>query len=102
MSDFTPGPWNYCYETATVDADEGFVPVAAVYIADDMPLQESLANAHIITAAPELRDALAVMLTQVDSLLTGQSDQMDSMVRTAFQRCIEMAAEALAKADGRG
>jgi len=102
MNDYTPGPWNYRYETATIEADDGFMTVAGVYTADDMPWQESLANAHLIVAAPELRDALAAMLPLIDSLLPEQCDQMDPMVRTTVERCIEMAEDALTRADGRG
>jgi len=80
MSDYTPGPWSYCYETATVDADEGVVTVAGICLANCMPWQEALANAHLITAAPELRDALAAMLTQVDTLLTVRDDRLDPIV----------------------
>jgi hypothetical protein len=51
----TPGPW-IAHETAVVDSIER--PLAETY--KDMPrhLDEALANAHLIAAAPELLEAL--------------------------------------------
>jgi hypothetical protein len=61
-------------------------------------LEQARANARLITAAPELLEALSAMQTQVVSLLEYQSATMSPIVRATFRKCVELADGALHKA----
>jgi hypothetical protein len=75
----TPGPWVYDDDTATVESDLG-VTVAGI----DVGNLSYEANAALITAAPDLYEALKAML-----------DPNECM------RDVDMAIAALHKAEGR-
>jgi hypothetical protein len=57
MAGFTPGPWVYDDDTATVDTALG---VAVAGINDEDGSDTCWANGHIVAAAPELLAALHI------------------------------------------
>ena len=88
MSQHTPGPWqvNHFDQTQVCDSDgesRGCSPIA--FVAPIGPLVERKANARLISAAPDLLDAL-------QHLMTAHGEQLD----WAFQQ----AQDAIAKATG--
>ena len=67
MSKHTPGPWEYIGDTIEtgIDVEHGwFVRVAPkrVISVEGRTNDEALANAHLIAAAPQLMEALELML----------------------------------------
>lgn len=68
MNKHTPGPWrakeNGFYRVAVVDRDGNYLTYKAG--TDRMPDPEREANANLIAAAPELLDALEVVVAIAD------------------------------------
>ena len=106
---WTAGPWQACFEdeddftgvaiVCEARADDSWVPVANVPVDyDDRPERE--ANARLISAAPELADALA----KAQELLADLARPADgASVGNAWARCVEIelkARKALEKARG--
>jgi hypothetical protein len=59
MATYTPGPWRYDVDTATIDNDLG---VTVAGINDEVGEDIAEANAHLIAAAPELLAAVQKLL----------------------------------------
>ena len=106
----TPGPWtadNWVYKDPQTNITENIVPVVlgkkfriAAIDSDNgkdnpytIPLSEAKANARLIASAPELLDAVLMLLGCTDL----NTDDLDE---TSIET-IEMAKKAIAKAKGR-
>ncbi len=67
MSKYTPGPWEVILGTTIIKDDDGVrkvitsCPDSTKYI-DTVPLEDNYANAQLISAAPELLEALILIL----------------------------------------
>ena len=86
MSKHTPGPWAYCWTYGRVLVfQKGESTIAAVPYDGDSEIPQAEANARLISAAPELLEALKF-------LMTAHGEQLD----LAF----EQAQSAIAKAEG--
>ena len=89
---FTPGPWRtdefYDAVLSDVIKDDGQDDVVCSFDYGNKPDDEQIANAHLISAAPELYEALAEMCANFTS---GNPDQREAIAR---------AREALDKARG--
>jgi hypothetical protein len=77
MSAYTPGPWKAiewtCHAPTTVVTDIGLVVAECTGHGRDA--SESLGDARLIAAAPELLEALEKMMQLYDSALTGPDPQ---------------------------
>ena len=62
VEQYSPGPWRGQYDTQVVDYDGN--NVALVFDHNDLQLTQ--ANKHLIVAAPELLEALILMLSRFD------------------------------------
>ena len=69
---FTRGPWAVNPIRAQVDAMPSMIPVCQLlWPTDERTESETEANAHLISAAPDLYDALAELLDSVDGVPCG-------------------------------
>jgi hypothetical protein len=103
----TPGPWSAFVMGKTVAVDIGLHPTGnRPNIVDwtgfdgcDLPFEEQVANAHLIAAAPDMRDVIepliVIALDMMDAL-----DDMDPETRQECERDIAKARAAIAKASG--
>ena len=64
---------------------------------DSDPEDESLANAHLIAAAPDLLEALREYLAADDALCGGRPENAER-----YRKAIAQACAAIAKAEGNG
>lgn len=105
-SKHTPGPWAVCSTNCEDVRANGYL-----LFAGQMPLvdpvaanPEGKANARLIAAAPELLD-VAKLLTracgiQGNLLSTASDPERRELVKIIFEICNEVAAPAIAKAEG--
>lgn len=87
---WTPGPWT-CEEVMPDDKDWGMCEITA---SDDSWVSTAvlgIANAHLISAAPDMHDALAELISL---------DPMDRNFVPLWRRSLVAARAALAKARG--
>jgi len=96
---FTPGPWRSGGDTPEgqmiVNGADG-LPVGAAFLSL-MQLQESIANARLISAAPELYGALEAVLQWADHTAGDICDEEDAKKEMVS---IGLAKSALTKARG--
>lgn len=84
---FTPGPWMVSDEVH--GKGEGIVHIKAKYEeiavswrnAINGDYDEFLANAHLIAAAPDLYEALSLLLSQIDPWLAGYQEAEQALAK---------------------
>lgn len=59
---FTKGPWRV-FASDEIFSDEGQV----AYMSDDLPVPDTVANAHLIAAAPDIYAALDALVLCINS-----------------------------------
>jgi hypothetical protein len=80
MSKHTPGPWQLDPETGYIESGFGEVALTCGW---DNPDDETLPNGRLLTAAPELLEALELMLEANEGLL-GESTWFDERLRLGW------------------
>lgn len=103
MSGHTPGPWETKWPkyNCTIESRGGVV--ATVYIGQTIGDDESVANANLIAAAPDLLAALKAMLHDIETGVLVRDITRDdqpnwSMEMLAFVQRLQAAQQAIAKA----
>ena len=67
----TPGPWEVCY---TDEIYAGSKHIADAFIYAIGSLEQAVANAHLIAAAPDLLEALENLLTEAEDVFVCMAD----------------------------
>ena len=98
MTEFTKGPWNYFLAGDErgiyigVDLFRSSSRVVTIIDCDDLPEDETRANAHLIAAAPDLYEALDRLVGEIKDY------HVSSSVLDAIEASIYAIAKALGEA----
>jgi hypothetical protein len=99
MAEHTPGPWKVPawaeWQIQTVNGRAGDTAIARTYSApwDGRGEAETLANAHLIAAAPELLDACKYLCAEIHNGCTNKDE--------VFMQGVAKVETIVAKAEGR-
>ena len=115
MSDFTKGPWHVmCITNADTDCDCGYILdeggtcIGQVFVDDGKlvsdggndspPLEEAMANASLIAAAPDMYEALKACIDELNSI---HSQYGDTDNAAHHSHALAIASASIAKAEGK-